>query len=69
MKNLKIVAMWVFGAFCLLFASMIPGTAQPGLGVSDAGLAIALPFAFILFLLGGILWGSVAFAVKKGHEF
>lgn len=56
---------WVLGAICVLFGSMISGRVEKTLGVSDIGYSLALLIAFILFLLGGLLWISVAVAVKE----
>ncbi|MEM5882728.1 MAG: hypothetical protein QXQ77_00605 [Candidatus Aenigmatarchaeota archaeon] len=67
-KNWKIVTFWVLGAICILFASMIAGHLEKGLGVSDMSFSLALLVAFILFLVGGLLWISVAVAVKEIEE-
>ncbi len=67
-RNFKIASMWVIGAFFFLLASMIAGNTHPGLGVDASGIAIALLVAFVLFLLAGIMWISVAVASKHPHE-
>lgn len=67
-RNLKIVAFWVLGAFCILFGSMIAGRVEKGLGVDETSFYIALLASFILFLLGGLLWIAVAIATKTVRE-
>jgi len=67
-RNLKIVGFWVLGALCILFGSMIAGNLEQEIGVTDAGYMIALIMSFILFALAGLLWISVAIAVKKTSE-
>jgi len=47
---------------------MISGHLEKGLGVSDLSFSFALLISFVLFLLGGLLWISVAVAVKKVSE-
>ena len=67
-RNWKIVTFWVLGSICILFASMIAGHLEKGLGVSDLGFTLALLISFVLFLVGGLLWISVAVAVKEISE-
>ena len=67
-KNFKIIAMWVIAGFIFLIASMIAGNLHPGLGVNDTGLALGMIVALFLFLVGGLIWISIAVAVKKTHD-
>lgn len=67
-KNWKVVVFWVVGAVCITFASMITGNLGIGAGVTTAGFLFALGVAFILFLVGGLLWISVAVAIKELEE-
>lgn len=67
-RNWKIVTFWVLGSVCILFGSMIAGHLERGLGVSDLGFTLALLIAFVLFLVAGLLWISVAIAVKEVSE-
>lgn len=67
-RNLKIMLFWILGALLILFGSMISGRLEKGLGVSDYGFFLALLISFILFLLGGLLWISVAIAAKTVRE-
>ncbi len=67
-KNWKIAVFWVLGSIFILIGSMIAGNLEMGIGVSDLGFAIALMASFVLFLVGGMLWVSVAIAVKEVSE-
>jgi hypothetical protein len=61
----KIPFFWVVGSVCILFGSMVAGSLQRGLGVSESSFFIGLLTALILFLIGGMLWIVVAVAVKS----
>ncbi|HKZ45718.1 MAG TPA: hypothetical protein VJ343_03365 [archaeon] len=63
-RNLKIMLFWIAGALLIMVGSMIAGRVQKGLGVSDSAFLLALLVSFVLFLLGGLLWISVAIATK-----
>jgi hypothetical protein len=67
-RNIKIMAFWILGAIMLMIGSMIAGRVEAGIGVSDAGFFFALLIAFVLFLVGGLLWISVAIATKTAKE-
>ena len=67
-RNWKIVAFWILGTFCILFASMISGKLERGLGVDETGFYLALLISFVLFLLGGLLWIAVAIAARTVSE-
>jgi uncharacterized membrane protein len=67
-RNWKIVSFWVLGTACILFGSMIAGHLEKGLGVTDLGFSLALLISFVLFLVGGLLWISVAVAIKEIGE-
>lgn len=64
-RNWKIVSLWVLGSVCILVASMIVGHLEKTLGVTDLGYALALLISFVLFLVGGLFWISVAIATKS----
>jgi|YelNatPaOPRAMG01_1025707.scaffolds.fasta_scaffold05477_6 hypothetical protein len=64
----KIPAFWVIGSICILFGSMIAGSLQRSLGVSESSFVIGLLTALLLFMLGGIFWITVSVAVKKKAE-
>lgn len=61
----KIPFFWIIGSVCVLAGSMIAGSLQRGLGVSDSSFYIGLLTALILFLLGGMFWIAVAVAVRS----
>ena len=63
-RNWKMVFFWVLGTVCVLFGSMIAGHLEKTLGVDDLSYVLALFVAFVLILLGGLLWISVAIAVR-----
>lgn len=48
----------------MLLGSMIAGNVEKTTGVSESGFWTALLIAFLLFLVGGLLWISVATAAK-----
>jgi hypothetical protein len=64
-KHWKMALFWVLGAVCLTFGSMIAGRLERTVGVSDSGYLLALAISLVLMLLGGLLWISVAAAVKE----
>jgi hypothetical protein len=68
LRNTKFVTLWLAGGVAFLLGAMIAGNIRPGLGVEEAGLALALLTAFILFLVGGLLWISIAVAMKRHSE-
>lgn len=63
-RNWKMVLFWVLGAVCIMFGSMVAGRLEGGVGVTGISYTFAFAVAFILFLLGGLLWISVAVAMK-----
>jgi len=63
-RNWKLVFFWVIGTICMLLGSMIAGNVEKTTGVSESGFWTALLIAFLLFLVGGLLWISVATAAK-----
>lgn len=64
-KNWKIAALWFFGAISILLGSFIVSNLERSLGTSDVGLALAFLISLVLFLIGGLLWISVAVATKE----
>jgi len=67
-KNLKIVFFWIFGAVSIYIGTLIASHFNTGLGTDYVGLFIAIMISFTLFLIGGLLWISVAIAAKKVTE-
>ena len=57
---------WVFGSFLVLLGAMIAGQARPDvLGASMSSFVISIVVAFILILIGGLMWITVAGVVHK----
>jgi hypothetical protein len=63
----KLVGVWIIGAILLLASTWIIQKLDLTLGVSPLSYAIALVIAFLLILLCGLCWISVAVATK--HKF
>jgi hypothetical protein len=67
-RNWKMATSWLLGTFCILIAVMISGNLYGGVGMSDSGFYMALFVSFLLILLGGLFWISVAVAIKTSTE-
>jgi len=67
-KKWKMTFLWVLGTACILLGSMIVGHLDKTLGVTNISYTLALVTSFILILLGGFFWISVAVALKKVTE-
>lgn len=67
-KNWRLVLFWILGAVCISIGSMIAGNIGGGLGADYGGSVVAIMISFVLFLLGGLLWISVAIAAKTVRE-
>ncbi len=65
LRNLKTASMWVLGAGSIFLGSMIAGKLETGLGVSDTGFTLASLVSLMLILIGGLLWISVAVALRE----
>jgi len=63
--TLKLIASWIFGGILVSVGSWIMGHAEVNAGVSGVAYVIAVSVAFILILLGGLVWISVATATSK----
>ena len=64
-RNWKMVLFWVLGTVCVMAGSMVSGHLESGPGVTGTSYTFALVVAFVLFMLGGLLWISVAIAMKR----
>ena len=64
-RNLKMVLFWIIGSMSILIGSMIAGNVERTLGTDETGFGTAVFIAFILIMLGGLLWITVAVAAKK----
>ncbi|MCD6367533.1 MAG: hypothetical protein J7L45_00430 [Candidatus Aenigmarchaeota archaeon] len=57
---------WILGSLLILFGSMIAGQARPDvLGASMSSFVISIIIAFILILVGGLMWITVAGVIEK----
>ncbi|MBU0953070.1 MAG: hypothetical protein KKA90_01460 [Nanoarchaeota archaeon] len=65
--SVKLVSFWILGGILQFAGIWILGNVQPGLGVSDFTYGAMLVLAFILILLAGLAWISVAVATR--HSF
>jgi hypothetical protein len=64
----KLVGGWILGALFLLAGTWIVSNLRLDIGVSELSFVLALVIAFILYLVGGLLWISVAVATRhKEH--
>ncbi|MBU0530809.1 MAG: hypothetical protein KKC05_04000 [Nanoarchaeota archaeon] len=63
----KLVASWILGSVFMLLGVWIVSNLELNLGVSEFSYAVTLILAFILFLLAGFSWISVAVATRQHH--
>jgi len=63
--ELKLVAVWIIGSLLLLAGSWIISNLELTIGVTQVSYYIALLASFVLFLLAGLCWISVAVATRK----
>jgi uncharacterized membrane protein SirB2 len=64
--NWKLVVVWMLGSLLLLSGIWIVVNVELTLGVSWVSYLFAMLVAFILFLLAGFCWISVAVATRLG---
>ncbi len=61
MVDLKSVLFWFVGTVCIFFGSLIAGAVDPtALGSTSYSVIAAYVIAFVLILIGGMLWISTA---------
>jgi len=68
MKTFKRAIFWLLGGICIFLGALIAGHLESNIGVSTAGLAVAVLICIMLFLIGGFLWISVSVATKRPEE-
>ncbi len=68
MASPKLLAAWAGGAILLLLGSWILTNLHPGPGVTDIQYAFALILSLVLYMVAGLLWISVAVAVKEHNS-
>ncbi|RLJ08146.1 MAG: hypothetical protein DRP12_01165 [Candidatus Aenigmatarchaeota archaeon] len=61
----KLVGVWILGSIMLMAAVWIIQKLELTIGVSFSSYLLALAVAFILILLTGLCWISVAVATRR----
>ncbi|MBI4009586.1 MAG: hypothetical protein HY361_00115 [Candidatus Aenigmarchaeota archaeon] len=64
LRSWKTAILWIFGSISILLGSMISGRLDISPGVDEMGFILALVISIMLFLIGGLLWISVAIAAR-----
>ena len=66
MTTNRVIGFWVIGAICIFFGSLIAGSVEPSaLGATAESVILAYIISFILILVGGMFWITVAAAVHE----
>lgn len=65
--SVKLVGVWIVGAAFMLLGVWIIRNLELNVGVSGVSYVLALLIAFVMFLLTGLAWISVAVATR--HKF
>jgi len=65
--SVKLVGVWIVGAAFMLLGVWIIQNLELNVGVSGVSYVLALLIAFVMFLLAGLAWISVAVATR--HKF
>ena len=63
--TLKLIGSWILGGALITTAAWILGHLEQTVGVSSLAYGFAFFLAFILILIGGLTWISVATATAK----
>ena len=63
--TVKLVGVWVLGALFLLGGTWIIQNLKMEVGVTEVSYVLAAFIAFVLFLLAGLAWISVAVATRR----
>ncbi len=63
--TLKLIGSWIFGGILITVSAWILGHIEQTVGVSPVSYVLALFVAFVLILVGGLAWISVATATAK----
>ncbi len=64
--ELKLVIVWLLGGLFMIAGTWVVGNLELTVGVTQISYAVALLASFVLYLLAGLCWISVAVATK-GH--
>ena len=68
LRNWRTVLLWILGSISIFFATMIAGKLDFSLGVNEIGFLLAVAVTMLLFLIGGLLWITVALAVRTSRR-
>lgn len=68
LRSWKTVILWIFGSIAIFLGSMIAGKLDLISGVSEIGFVLAVVISIMLLMIGGLLWISVAIAVKHSKH-
>ncbi|UCC91398.1 MAG: hypothetical protein JSV39_03745 [Candidatus Aenigmatarchaeota archaeon] len=63
--TLKLIGSWIFGGILITVSAWILGHIDQTVGVSPVSYGLAFFVAFVLILVGGLAWISVATATAK----
>ncbi len=61
----RLVLSWGIGGLFILLGVWIVNNLKLTLGVSELSYAVAMIVAYILILIGGLLWINIAVAVRN----
>lgn len=61
----KLVLIWILGGLFILGGTWIVQNLELNIGVSEFQYVLALIIAFVLFLIAGLCWISVAVATRQ----
>lgn len=61
----KLISAWIFGGILITAAAWVLGHIEQTVGVSPVSYAFAFFVGFILILIGGLVWISVATETAK----
>lgn len=60
MTTARAIGFWLIGTVCIFFGALIAGSVQPVAGATTESMALAYIIAFVLLLIGGMFWITVA---------
>jgi len=61
MTSTRSIGFWIIGSLCVFFGALIAGSVKPEvLGATTESVILAYIISFILILIGGMFWITVA---------
>ena len=61
MTNARSIGFWIIGSICMFFGALIAGSVSPEtLGATSGSIILAYIISFVLILIGGMFWITVA---------